>query len=248
MEPPGDPRKGIPCFGEGLEFAISRCCAGLSGGTEVPEARGGAAAAAGVYELFALGQSGFYDIPAPYYQGDVQPRAVVYVSSVGQLDRMPASVRGLIAVRELEQAARWELDRKSVVVIGPGALAVGDGKAAAARRVKAHAAHPEPWEGCQNQNFCLYANEGPGYPRLQLAGPSHVGNGWYNLSPLGWNNDAEAMVNHRDNGDSLLADGANGAGGRYCAQQHSLDSTFSNNGFMNVASSFALLPSTIDRC
>jgi hypothetical protein len=59
---------------------------------------------------------------------------------------------------------------------------------------------------------------------------------------------ANSMLNIRD-GDSLLADGANGDGTRYCAREQSEDTTFSNNPIGNNAvSSWALLGSDINRC
>jgi hypothetical protein len=77
-------------------------------------------------------------------------------------------------------------------------------------------------------------------------GPTYVGTGWHNFPSL-YNDVANSQVNRRD-GDSLLASGTYGAGERYCARQQSYDSTFSNNFGNNVATSWALLGSGIDRC
>jgi hypothetical protein len=221
-------------------------CAGTSGAPDVPEARRAVPAVADVDELLGR-ESGFYDIPAPLYQGDIQPRAVVYYSDAGELGSMPASVRGLRAVRDVENAARPKLNSEPVVVVGPGAMLLGNRKATSARRGKARAAHGDDIEGCPTMYFCVWAEEGFGGPWDPLYGPTYVSDGWWNWGSW-FNNTAESMVNHRDNGDSLLANGANGTGARYCARQHSEDSTFSNNSFMNVASSFALLGSGVDRC
>ena len=85
---------------------------------------------------------------------------------------------------------------------------------------------------------------------LRWDGPTYFGTGWWNIGAgSGLNNNAESMVNHRDNGDSLMADLYNGDGTRYCAQQHSEDGTFSNNPIgNNQASSVALLGSGDNRC
>jgi hypothetical protein len=102
--------------------------------------------------------------------------------------------------------------------------------------------------GCQDRYFCQYGSGGFGGGMLTWYGPTYYGTGWWNLGEV-WNDITESMVNHRDNGDSLMADGFNGGGTRYCAQQHSEDAELGNNPLGNDhASSVALLPSTDDRC
>jgi hypothetical protein len=202
-------------------------------------------------DLIEQGHSGFYELPAPVYQGDVQPRSVVYLSNSRDIGLMPVNVRGLTAVRDYEAS----LKTATVVVIDPGILYIAPADKAEVSRPrasgrgrKARAAHGDPWHGCLPQYFCVYGAEGWGGGMYPVYGPTHVGNGWYNWSGV-YNNFADSMVNHRDNGDSLLADGSNGNGTRYCARQHSEDSTFSNNPIgLAQASSYALLPSNIDRC
>lgn len=94
----------------------------------------------------------------------------------------------------------------------------------------------------------MYANENYSGLFWEWYGPTYYGTGWWNISTTSWwNNQAEAMVNHRD-GDTLMANLHNGDGARYCARQQSEDASFSNNNFNNQASSVALLGSTPDRC
>jgi hypothetical protein len=86
-----------------------------------------------------------------------------------------------------------------------------------------------------------------GYPDY-WSGATYAGTGWWNYGSFFSYNFGASMGNIRD-GDSLLADGFDGNGVRYCAQQQSEDSTFSNNTIGNDhASSLALLGSTPDRC
>jgi hypothetical protein len=54
------------------------------------------------------------------------------------------------------------------------------------------------------------------------------------------------MWNRRD-GDSLLADHF-GEGARYCAREESWDETFANNLGNGIASSWAMLRGSDDRC
>lgn len=81
----------------------SRCvgleCAGALSPDYVPEAHGAVPVVSSIEQLSSQRESGFYDVPAPVYQGDVQPRAVVYLSKPGQLGKMPASVRDLAAMK-----------------------------------------------------------------------------------------------------------------------------------------------------
>lgn len=174
---------------------------------------------------------------------------------------MPASVRNLTVVRDFELSLNSEVvNTATLVVIDRGARLVipagdvvtarrpGANKTAARRRMRPRVAyHPEPWHGCGNLYFCVYTGGDYGGIRTELYGPSYYGRGWFNFGSSS-NNTHDSMVNHRD-GDSLLADGYNGGGTRYCARQQSEDSTFSNNPLgNNQASSFALLGSTPDRC
>jgi hypothetical protein len=86
------------------EPATPRCvglaCDGPGSPDYIPEAHGGVPLAADVNDLTARSNSGFFEIPAPVYQGDVQPPAVVYLSKPGQFRRMPASVRDLRVVSD----------------------------------------------------------------------------------------------------------------------------------------------------
>jgi hypothetical protein len=228
-------------------------CAGPASPGYVPEAHGAAPAVTGLDELKAQTESGFYEIPAPIYQGDVQPRAVVYFSKPGQLGRMPASVRSLTAVSDFETSAGSKVNTAALVVIDRGLFYVSPGGSVAAgrsrpdvRRPEARAAHS--WHGCPDLYFCLYGTPGWGGGVLPWHGPTYYGTGWWNLGGGSWNNIADSMVNHRD-GDTLLADLHNGDGTRYCARQQSEDSTFGDNDIgNNQVSSVALLGSTPDRC
>lgn len=231
-------------------------CIGLDCGSPVspdyvPEAHGAAPAVAGIDQLLARGESGFYEIPALVYQGDVQPRAVVYLAKPGQFGRMPSSVRNLGLVREVELAGGSEVATAILVVIDRGILLQvipADTGAAARRRQRAKAAKlwAEAWTDCGDKHFCLWDSvDWEGF-KFVIDGPTFVGTGWHNFS-ASFNNWANSMVNRRD-GDSLLATGTDGDGARYCASQQSFDSTFSNNFGNNVASSWALLGSGIDRC
>ena len=236
-------------------IAVGNHCIGLNCGSPtsrdyVPEGQGAAPPAAGIEELKTERESGFYKVPAPVYQGEIQPRAVVYLSTPGQFGRMPASVRNLVVVRDFETTAGSEVNSSTLVVIDRGYLHVeaADGVAAVQRRRKAQSAHSGSWHGCLEQYFCVYGLEDWGGGTDKLWGPYWYGTGWHNWAGS-LNNFADSMVNHRDNGDSLLADGSMGSGTRYCARQHSDDSKFSDNDIgNNQASSFALLGSDVDRC
>lgn len=211
----------------------------------VPEAHGAVPAVAGIDELKAQRESGFYEIPAPVYQGDVQPRAVVYLSKPGQSGLMPASVRNLRVVTDFELALGSGLNAATLVVIDHGIMRTipSDG-AAARRRSKAQAAHL--WNECADFYFCLYGEDGWNGGIDRWYGPDFYGTGWWNYTGS-FNNWANSMVNHRD-GDTLLATLYNGDGQRYCARQQSDDSTFSNNHGNDTTSSVALLGSSPDRC
>jgi hypothetical protein len=225
-------------------------CLGLDCGSPVsrdyvPEAHGAAPAVAGLDELKVQRESGFYEIPAPVWQGAVQPHRVVYLSKPGQIERMPASVRNLRVVSDFELILGAGLNAATLVVIDHGVMRViPGGPAAAGRRRKAQAAHTEPWRGCSDRYFCLYGTPGWGGGIDPWCGPCYYGTGWINFSP----DFGSSMVNHRD-GDSLIADGYDGSGARYCARQQSEDSTFEGNAIGNDrANSVALLGSNIDRC
>lgn len=232
------------------DAADSRCvglnCASAANVDYVPEAHGTMATAAGLEELTAQPNSGFYEVPAPVYQGKTlpaaaEPRAVVYLSKAGQYAQMPASVRGLRGVKDFTN-----LNAKSFIVIEAGhvLLVPNDPVAAAARRPRAKAAS----SGCPSRYFCVYGAEGfEGYPDLWY-GPTYAGTEWWNYGSFFNYNFGSSMGNVRD-GDSLLADGFEGNGTRYCAQQQSEDSTFENNPIgLGHASSVALLGRTPDRC
>jgi hypothetical protein len=230
-------------------------CVGLTCGSPgdsayVLEAHGLVPALSGLDQAAAQTQSGFYDIPAPVYQGDVPPRVVVYLAAPGQSEDMPASVRELPAVTDLELGAGWDRSGAALVVIDRGLRYVAPAQTATASRrgPRARAADGVPIHGCQDRYFCQYGAQDFLGGVLTWYGPTWYGTGWHNLNST-WNNITSSMVNHRDNGDSLMADGFEGGGTRYCAQQHSEDSRLENNAIGdNAASSIALLPSTDDRC
>jgi hypothetical protein len=240
----------LPAAAAGAPPCVGLNCASPTSPDYVPEAHGPARAVAGLEEVKAERESGFYNIPAPIYQGDVQPRAVVYLSLPGQIERMPASVRNLAIVRD-ELSRGTQVKAATLVVIDRGVLLVGPTGARVAarpRRPKAKAAQwpADQWNACGDMAFCLWdGNLGTGF-MLKIPGPQYVGTGWWNFGSS-VNNWANSMVNRRD-GDSLLATGTGGDGGRYCAQQQSFDASFDNNIGNNTASSFALLGSNIDRC
>jgi hypothetical protein len=233
------------------ESAGSGCvgldCASSLSSDYVPEAHGVVPAVSGINQLSSQSESGFYEIPAPVYQGNVQPRAVIYLSKPGQFGRMPESVRDLAAVKGIEPTAGSRLDAVTLVIVDSGILyQSGAGLVTAARTgAKVRAAHS--WHGCSDLYYCMYSTENWVGLMLTWYGPSYYGTGWWNINDAFWNNQAESMVNHRD-GDSLMANLYNGDGDRYCARQQSDDSTFSNNTFNNRASSVALLGSSPDRC
>lgn len=230
-------------------------CVGLTCGSPgdsayVPEAHGLVPALSGLDQVAAQKQSGFYDIPAPVYDGSVQPRVVVYLAASGQSEDMPASVGELPAVTDLQLGAEWDRSGATLVVIDRGLRYVAPAQTATASRrgPRARAANGVPIHGCQDRYFCQYGAQDFLGGILTWYGPTWYGTGWHNLGGE-WNNITSSMVNHRDNGDSLMADGFEGGGTRYCGQQHSEDSRLENNPIGdNAASSVALLPSTDDRC
>lgn len=243
----------LPAATAAAESGGPRCvgldCPGPASPEYVPEAHGAVRAIAGLDELKAQSESGFYEIPAPIYQGDVPPRAVVYLAKAGQFGRTPASVRNLPIVRnELTGGSR--VSTATLVVIDRGVIGVMPAATGASARhrpqAKAAVWPVDQYNACGDMAFCLWdGDSGAGF-MLKIPGPQYVGTGWWNFNSS-VNNWGNSMVNRRD-GDSLLADGTGGNGARYCAQQQSIDSTFSNNFGNNVASSFALLGSAIDRC
>jgi hypothetical protein len=216
----------------------------------VPEAHGGAPVVAGLDELKAQTESGFYEVPAQVSGGVVYPRSVVYLSKPGQFERMPASVRNLPQVTHFAVTRGSELSTATLVVIHPGILLIitSDTRAATRRGSRAKAAQlpGDAWNDCPDRNFCLWSQDDWEEAQFNIHGPMWVGTGWHNF-PSTYNDVANSQVNRRD-GDSLLALGTYGAGPRYCAQQQSLDSTFSNNFGNNVATSWALLGSGTNRC
>lgn len=233
---------------------VGRCvgltCGGPGNSSYVPEAHGLVPALSGLDEVAAQSQSGFYDIPAPVYDGDVPPRVVVYLAAPGHSEDMPASVRELPAASDLDLGAGWDRSGATLVVIDRGLRYVAPAQTATASRrgPRARVANGVPIHGCQDRYFCQYGAQDFFGGILTWYGPTWYGTGWHNLGGE-WNNITSSMVNHRDNGDSLMADGFEGNGTRYCAQQHSEDSRLENNPIGdNAASSIALLPSTDDRC
>jgi hypothetical protein len=227
-------------------------CVGLecdlpASGTYVPEAQGAVPEVSGLDELLAQTRSGFYAMPAPVYRGDVRPRAVVYLTKAGDLMQMPASVRNLPAVQSLLQADGSGIDATTFVVVDHGIrLVIPTEPGAATSRSVGHRprARAATLPFCEPRFFCLYQAESYLGEYYAFYGPIYAGAGWINLGT----NFGKSQINARD-GDSLLADHSLGEGTRYCAQQQSEDSTFSNNPIGNGnASSVALLGSTPDRC
>lgn len=236
---------GAATVTEPTDLCVGLECDAPASGSYVPEAQGAVPAVADLDELRSQEASGFYELPALVYRGDVQPRAVVYLAKPSQLDRMPASVRNLTAVRNFAQTAGAKPDTSTLVVVDHGigiAIPAEQPVAGAARRPRARAAQLAWW--CAERTFCLSQSENYGGTIWNWDGARYAGTGWYNLGT----NYGSSMVNDRG-GDTLLADHGLGSGTQYCAQQWSMDSTFSNNAIGNGnASSIALLGSTPDRC
>jgi hypothetical protein len=153
-------------------------------------------------------------------------------------------------VTDFAVARGSELNTATLVVIDRGILLIlsPDARVATRRGERAKAARlpGDAWNACPDRNFCLWSADDWEQAQFNIHGPTYVGTGWHNFPSL-YNDVANSQVNRRD-GDSLLASGTYGAGARYCARQQSLDSTFSNNFGNNVATSWALLGSGIDRC
>lgn len=227
---------------EAADLCVGLQCNLPASGSYVPEAQGSVPAVAGLQELMAQRRSGFYEMPALAYRGDVQPQAVVYLAKAGERARVPTSVQDLPAVQDYTRAAGPNSDTDTLVVVDYGiTVAIPAEGAAAAVRPTAKAASLSE---CSQRKFCIY--DGENFIGLYWAidGPTYTGIGWINLGT----NVGASMANYRD-GDSLLADHGLGEGTRYCAQQQSVDSTFANNAIGNYnASSVALLRGTDDRC
>lgn len=230
----------------------SQDCIGLDcspppSATYIPEAHGTVPSLASIDELMAQRESGFYRIPAIVFQGDVASQTVVYLSRPGTFDQVPRSMRSLPAVADFERMA-GSTSTTTLIVIDRGiSLGVPAGRAAVAAHGSRPKARAASWHGCLPRYFCLWGAEGFGGGWLIFYGPDYYGRGWLNLTGT-YRNFGSSMVNYRD-GDTLLADWWDGNSTRYCAQQQSEDSTFSNNPIGNGnTSSVALLGSTPDRC
>jgi hypothetical protein len=152
---------------------------------------------------------------------------------------MPASVGRLSLVKKFVRSGS-AVRGATLVVIDRGVLGVVPARAAKSPS--------EAWSFCGDKRTCLsWDNSWEGFTYV-IDGPSKVGTGWHNFTGSGYNNQVNSQVNRRD-GDSLLADGWDGTGTRYCAQQQSQDSTLSNNALGNDhTSSWALLGSADSRC
>jgi hypothetical protein len=227
------------------EAASSDLCVGLecdvpASGSYVSEAQGDVPTVAGLDELTAQKDSGFYELPALVYRGDVQPHAVVYLSKPSEFDRMPMSVRSLDAVQDYAPSAGSSAD--TLVVIDHGiSMVIPAERAVVAARPRARAAG---LEDCDPRHFCIYDGEDFLGLYFEADGPNYTGTGWHNFGT----NVGGSMANYRD-GDSLLADHSLGEGTRYCAQQQSVDADFDNNAIgSHNASSWALLTGSDDRC
>jgi hypothetical protein len=201
---------------------------------------------AGLEELLAQEQSGFYRIPALVYRGDVQPQQVVYLAKPGQLGQAPPSVTNLSGVQSVSTSSAVRAGTANVVVIDHGISYVAPGAAAkAAKRPRAKMA-ADPYLVCPERSFCVFDRPNTNFEStfVNLPGPTYAGTGWHNFGT----NFGAAQVNNRP-ADSLLADHGAGTGTRYCAVQWSYDDNFSNNPIGNhTASSFALLGGGVDRC
>jgi len=227
-------------------------CVGLecdvpASGTYVAEAQGSVPEVTGIDQLLAQKSSGFYSLPALVYRGDAQPRAVVYLAKSGDLAQMPTSVRNLPVVQSLLTADSSGIDATTFVVVDHGIRLVlpTDPGAAASRSAGARPhARAATLPFCPSRSFCLYQEENYLGSYYEWPGVLYAGIGWMNLGT----NFGKSQINARA-GDTLLADHSLGEGTRYCAQQESEDSSFSNNPIGNGnASSVALLGSTPDRC
>lgn len=223
--------------------ASTDMCVGLecdlpASGFYVPEAQGSLSSVGSLDELEAQKQSGFFRIPALVYRGDARPEAVVYLAKAGTIDQMPESVAQLPAVRDFVKEGRAATDANDLVVIDHGMRLVMPNKPVAT------AAFTDPSGRCDPRYFCVFEYESYDGGIYALSGVLYWGTGWHNFGT----NTGSSQVNNRA-GDSLLADHSMGTGTRYCAQQYSFDTTFSNNPLGNwAASSWALLGSTPDRC
>jgi hypothetical protein len=230
-----------------MDLCVGLECDLPESGTYVPEAQGIVSDVAGLDELWAQTSSGFYSLPALVYRGNVRPRAVVYLAKAGDFALMPASVRNLPAVESLLEADGSDIDATTFVVVDHGIrIRIPAEAGAAASRSVGH--HPRARAAtlpfCEVRFFCLFSAENYLGENWEFSGVLYAGTEWHNLGT----NFGASQINARD-GDTLLADHSLGEGTRYCAQQQSEDSTFSNNPIGNGhASSFALLGSTPDRC
>jgi hypothetical protein len=205
---------------------------------DVPEARGWVPSVRGPRQLARQTTAGFYE----YGQGTtVGKRAVAYVVPYGQSESMPASIRSLPEVVELE--ASGEIQLGTTVIFGPDAsLFLPDPSSAgppngrlARRDIDAY--------NCTSQHLCLYkcTNWYLGGPcgRVQF-GAFYAGQGWFNLGDFSWNDNTQSVRNRRDN-DSLLAEHNGGNGTQWCGQSHSNDTSLADEPIGGyTASSFRL--------
>lgn len=221
-------------------------CVGLecdrAGRPAVPEALGNVPAMSEFEALKTQKGSGFYEVPAPMWTGDAQPRSVVYLAKAGEFHRMPESVRSLSIVRDLAQTPGFDSDANDVLIVDQGILGVVPAaRASAAARPRAKAAS---LSDCSDRYFCIWDLQDYIGLLWKIYGPDWTGTGWHNM----YGNMGSSMANYRE-GDSLLADGSAGGGTRYCARENSVDSTLGNNAIgNNNASSWALLRGTDNRC
>ena len=227
---------------ESRDFCVGLECDPPGSRSRVPEALEDVPAMSGLEELKAQKDSGFYEVPAPMWSGEVQPRSVVYLAKAGHLDRMPESVRDLAIVRDLVQTPGFSWEANDVLIVDQGILGVIPAeRAAVAARPRARVASLGE---CSDRYFCIWDLEDYIGLLWKISGADWTGTGWHNM----YGNMGASMANYRE-GDSLLADGSAGGGTRYCAIENSVDSSFDNNAIGNYnASSWALLRRTDNRC
>jgi hypothetical protein len=217
----------VPAVGA-AEGCVGLTCEPVGSPNDVPEARDPSVPSVwGPRQLDYQHSAGFYE----FGQGTLSSeRAVGYVVPRGQLNRMPASVRDLPAVVAIEQPGGHPgFDFGTIIIVGPDVVMTVPPERAASparkSRARAKSAAVDGY-GCEEYRLCLYDHTGWS-GRGIMFGPA-TPDGWHNLSQWGWNDDASSQRNRRNN-DSLIAEHTYGGGARYCADSHTVDSSFNNN-------------------
>jgi peptidase inhibitor family I36 len=216
------------------ESCVGLNCAEPGSNSYVPEARRPVTSVSGPRQLAQQTTAAFYDYGLGTMIGN---RAVAFVVPHGQFDRMPASVRALPLVRQIEAETDF-FKTSTVVVFGPHVFewTPVESRATAARkqrvkrnrRIRARAAVGNP--PCPDNTFCLYDQDNL-EPGGAAWGSNYTGAGWQALSNFGWNDRANSVANRRDR-DSLLNKNYPATGGSndgYCSDSHSSDWDLTNN-------------------